>query len=62
MHRYGRPSPSYRDRMEADLGDLWTDLPEGAMFHDAYAYSKKAAAKANAAAEVKQAEAALTPA
>lgn len=52
----------YRDRMEADLGDLWTDLPEGAMFHDAYAYSKKAAAKTAAAAEVKQAEAALATA
>lgn len=39
----------YRERMKTDLGDLWEDLPEGALSHDPYAYSKKAAAKAKAA-------------
>lgn len=33
--------PFYHDRLQADLGDLWGDLPPGAMSHNAYAYMSK---------------------
>lgn len=52
----------YRNRMKTDLGDLWDDLPEGALVHDAYAYSKKTATKSNASAEAMPIEATASPA
>ena len=32
--------PFFLDTMKQDLGDLWDWLPEGAIYHDAYAYLK----------------------
>jgi hypothetical protein len=32
----------YEERVRAGLGPLWQWLPEGAMYHDPYAYLKSA--------------------